>query len=50
MENQKVVCILCDKETSVTQSIEDCETGKPICYGCNEKEFALSQAAQPLPA
>jgi hypothetical protein len=45
MENQNVVCVLCDKEVPVTRSVEDCESGKPVCYECNEKEFRLSQSA-----
>jgi hypothetical protein len=44
MEATNVVCILCDKEVPVSNAIEDCSTGKPVCYDCNEKEFQLTQA------
>lgn len=40
MEN--VTCILCDKEISVLSSVQDCETERPICPSCVDKEFQLA--------
>jgi hypothetical protein len=45
MDNNNVTCILCEREVPVSQSIEDCATGKPLCADCVNTEYEEAQAA-----